>query len=414
MQKIVFTVTNDITYDQRMQRICTSVAETGFEVWLIGRKISTSTPLPSFNFRTKRLSCFFNKGFAFYAEYNIRLFFYLFFSKAHCLCAIDLDTIVPVYFVSWLKNIQRVYDAHELFTEQKEIVTRPKVHKIWMAIEQFCVPRFKQGYTVNLFIKDELHRRHGVNYGVVRNMPLKVEGLGGEVEGRSEKIEDRREEIEGGGKKVEGKRENLGDDRLQMTDNEFGNTSTASLIPNNQFLIYQGAVNEGRSFETLIPAMKQVNCTLLICGEGNFFEQTKQLIQQHDLADKIILKGYVSPIELKKITPKAILGLTLFEKTGLNQYYSLSNRFFDYIMAGIPQVCVGYPEYKAINDEHEIALLIDETDEQTIANSINRLINDTTLHKQLQQNCIQARTVLNWNNEANKLKQFWKEIMQAR
>jgi glycosyltransferase involved in cell wall biosynthesis len=83
-------------------------------------------------------------------------------------------------------------------------------------------------------------------------------------------------------------------------------------------------------------------------------------------------------------------------------------------MAGIPQVCVGYPEYKAINDEHEIALLIDETDEQTIANSINRLIDDTTLHKQLQQNCIQARTVLNWNNEAIKLKQFWKEIMQAR
>jgi glycosyltransferase involved in cell wall biosynthesis len=378
-----------------MQRICTSVAETGFEVWLIGRKLSTSTPLLSFNFRTKRLSCFFNKGFAFYAEYNVRLFFYLLFSKAHCLCAIDLDTIVPVYFVSWLKNIKRVYDAHELFTEQKEIVTRPKVHKIWMAIEQFCVPKFKQGYTVNLFIRDELYRRHGVNYRVVRNMPLKGEGEWFEVEGRRQKVEDRR-------------------DRVEVEQEELGISNQQSVISNQKFIIYQGAVNEGRSFETLIPAMKQVNCTLLICGEGNFFEQTKELIQQYDLADKIILKGYVSPIELKKITPKAILGLTLFEKTGLNQYYSLSNRFFDYIMAGIPQVCVGYPEYKAINDEHEIALLIDETDEQTIANSINRLINDTTLHKQLQQNCIQARTVLNWNNEAIKLKQFWKEIMQAR
>ncbi len=400
MQKIVFTVTNDITYDQRMQRICTSVAETGFEVWLIGRKLSTSTPLPSFNFRTKRLSCFFNKGFAFYAEYNIRLFFFLLFSKAHCLCAIDLDTIVPVYFVSWLKKSKRVYDAHELFTEQKEIVTRPKVHKIWMSIEQFCVPKFKHGYTVNVFIKDELKRRYGVEYGIVRNMPLKVEGVGSKVEGRREK---------------EGRRsEHLEDDRLQMTDGELESTNMISLTPNNQFLIYQGAVNEGRSFETLIPAMKQVNCTLLICGEGNFFEQTQQLIQQHQLEKKVILRGYVSPAQLKKITPQALFGLTLFEKTGLNQYYSLSNRFFDYIMAGIPQVCVGYPEYKAINDEHEIALLIDETDEQTIANSINRLIDDTTLHKQLQQNCIQARTVLNWNNEAIKLKQFWKEIMQAR
>lgn len=399
MQMIVFTVTNDITYDQRMQRICTSVAETGFEVWLIGRKLSTSTPLPSFNFRTKRLSCFFNKGFAFYAEYNIRLFFYLLFSKAHCLCAIDLDTIVPVYFVSWLKNIKRVYDAHELFTEQKEIVTRLKVHKIWMSIEQFCVPKFKHGYTVNLFIKDELKRRYGVEYGIVRNMPLKVEGLGEKVEGRREK----------GGRRSE----HLEDDRLQMTDGELESTNMISLTPNNQFLIYQGAVNEGRSFETLIPAMKQVNCTLLICGEGNFFEQTKQLIQQHQLEKKVILRGYVSPAELKQLTPQALFGLTLFEKTGLNQYYSLSNRFFDYIMAGIPQVCVGYPEYKAINDEHEIALLIDETDEQTIANGINRLINDATLYKQLQKNCIHARTVLNWNNEAIKLKQFWKQLMQT-
>jgi glycosyltransferase involved in cell wall biosynthesis len=403
-----------------MQRICTSVAETGFEVWLIGRKLSTSTPLPSFNFRTKRLSCFFNKGFAFYAEYNIRLFFYLLFSKAHCLCAIDLDTIVPIYFVSWLKNIKRVYDAHELFTEQKEIVTRPKVHKIWMAIEQFCVPKFKQGYTVNLFIKDELKRRYGVNYSIIRNMPVKAEGVREKVEGRSEKIEDRSEELEGRREKVEGRREKEGrrsehleDDRLQMTDGELESTSMISLTPNNQFLIYQGAVNEGRSFETLIPAMKQVNCTLLICGEGNFFEQTQQLIQQHQLEKKVILRGYVSPAQLKKITPQALFGLTLFEKTGLNQYYSLSNRFFDYIMAGIPQVCVGYPEYKAINDEHEIALLIDETDEQTIANGINRLINNTLLYKQLQQNCIQARTVLNWNNEAIKLKQFWKHLMQT-
>lgn len=385
MQKIVFTVTNDITYDQRMQRICTSVAEVGFEVWLIGRKLSASAPLPSFNFRTKRLSCFFNKGFAFYAEYNIRLFFYLLFSKAHCFCAIDLDTIVPVYFVSNLKRTKRVYDAHELFTEQKEIVTRPFVHKFWMAIERFCVPKFNYGYTVNLFIKEELNRRYGVNYGIIRNMPLKVEGEWFEVEGRRQKVEVEQEEL--------------------------GIRNQQSEIRNQKFLIYQGAVNEGRSFETLIPAMKQVNCTLLICGEGNFFEQTKLLIQQNQLQDKVILKGYVSPAELKKLTPKALLGLTLFEKTGLNQFYSLSNRFFDYIMAGIPQVCVGYPEYKAINNEHQIALLIDDVEVQTIADALNKLINDTSLYNQIQQNCIKARTILNWQNEAVKLKQYWQDLM---
>ena len=57
----------------------------------------------------------------------------------------------------------------------------------------------------------------------------------------------------------------------------------------------------------------------------------------------------------------------LFENNGLNQYYSLANRFFDYIMAGVPQVCVDYPEYKVLNDEFEIASLIINTNPKTIA-----------------------------------------------
>lgn len=371
MLKIAFTVTNNLTYDQRMQRICGSLAKNGFEIILVGRKLKNDEANHKFSFSTKKIACFFSKGFAFYAEYNIRLFFYLLFCNADLYCAIDLDTIAPVYFASILKNKKRVYDAHELFTEQKEIVTRPKVHKTWLTIERFFVPKFKNGYTVNHFIRDELKRRHGVEYEVVRNMPLKVD--------------ERREKGEGNNQQSE--------------------------ISNQKFIIYQGAVNEGRSFETLIPAMKQVNCKLLICGEGNFFEQTKQLIQQHNLENKIELRGYVHPATLKKLTPTALFGLTLFEKTGLNQYYSLSNRFFDYTMAGIPQVCVGYPEYKAINDEHQIALLINETDEQTIANAIIELLTNKILYNELQQNCIKARTILNWEQEEKKLVAFWNLVV---
>lgn len=366
MKKIVFTITNDITYDQRMQRICGSVAKKGYQVLLVGRKLKTSSALPAFNFDTKRLKCFAEKGFAFYAEYNLRLFFFLLFCKADAFCAIDLDTIVPVWFCSFLRGKKRAYDAHELFTEQKEIVTRPTIHKIWMAIEKFCVPKFKNGYTVNLFIKNELKRRYGVEYGIIRNMPVLQNG-------------------------------NLG----------IGNQELGV----EKFIIYQGAVNEGRSFETLIPAMQWVNCKLLICGKGNFFEQTKALVEKYDLQDKIEMRGYVSPQELKQLTPTAYLGLTLFEKTGLNQYYSLSNRFFDYTMASIPQVCVGYPEYKAINDEHNIALLIDDVDEQTIAKAINCLLEDENLYHQLKANTAKARSILCWQEEEKKLAEYWNNFL---
>jgi hypothetical protein len=81
-------------------------------------------------------------------------------------------------------------------------------------------------------------------------------------------------------------------------------------------------------------------------------------------------------------------------------------------MAGIPQVCVNYPEYKAINNEYHIALMIDDTNEQTIADALNRLLNDNILHEQLKQNCVIAREQLNWQMEEKKLIAFFGQIDQ--
>ena len=117
---IYFIVTNDLSYDQRMIRICTSLANSGYTIKLVGRKLNNSIPLIKQPFGQKRISCLFNKGKLFYIEYNIRVFIYLLFKKMDCICAIDLDTILPSYFISKIKKISRVYDAHELFCEMKE------------------------------------------------------------------------------------------------------------------------------------------------------------------------------------------------------------------------------------------------------------------------------------------------------
>ena len=74
---IYFTVTNDLTYDQRMNRICTSLAAHGYNVVLVGRRRKQSQPLRKEKYQQKRLRCWFQKGKVFYAEYNFRLFFYL-------------------------------------------------------------------------------------------------------------------------------------------------------------------------------------------------------------------------------------------------------------------------------------------------------------------------------------------------
>lgn len=361
LKSITFTVINDLTYDQRMQRICTTLAHAGYNVLLVGRKTPSSLSLNNKSYKQKRLPCFFKKGKLMYVEFNLRLLLYLLLISSDCYCAIDLDTILPNYFASKIKRKKRVYDAHELFTEQKEIVTRPAIYKLWLKVEKLAVPKFLNGYTVNGFIADEFKRRYGVDYAVVRNLP----------------------ELS----------------RLQPAPDK-----------QNPFIIYQGAVNEGRSFETLIPAMKRVNAVLKIYGNGNFFDKALQLIKDHKAEDKVILKGLVTPEELRMITPTAYAAVMLFEDTGLNQYHSLANRFFDYIMAGVPQVCVAYPQYKSVNDKYGVACLIDDTDAETISIALNNLLSNDVYYNTLQQNCLKAREELNWQTEEKVLINFYRKV----
>jgi glycosyltransferase involved in cell wall biosynthesis len=360
MKKIFFTVTTDLTYDQRMIRICTSLANEGYKIVLVGRELNTSIPLSKQPFDQKRLYCWFSKGKGMYLEFNIRLFFYLFFKRMAAICAIDLDTILPCYAISKLKKIPRIYDAHELFCEMKEVVTRPEIYKIWKGIERFTVPKFHFGYTVNTPIAEEFAKMYGRNYQVIRNVPI---------------------------------------------------LKQVNIPPKpEKFILYQGSVNEGRSFETLIPAMRNVNSTLHIYGDGNFFQQANHLIKAYGLENKVFLKGKLAPGPLREVTLQAWIGVTFFENKGLSNYYSLANRFFDYMHAGIPQLCVDYPVYREINNHFEIALLISDLSIENISVKLNELLENKTLYQRLQENSLKAREFVNWQSEEKKLISIYKEI----
>jgi glycosyltransferase involved in cell wall biosynthesis len=179
---------------------------------------------------------------------------------------------------------------------------------------------------------------------------------------------------------------------------------------NEKIILYQGAVNEGRSFETLIPAMKEVNAKLLICGDGNFMQQAKQLVKENKLEEKIIFQGKVTPDELRTITMQAYIGVTLFENKGLSNYFSLGNRFFDYLHAGIPQLCVDYPVYRKINEALPFAVLVNDLSPKNLATELNNLLSNVVLYKSLQENCIEARLKYNWQEEEKQLIYFYKNL----
>lgn len=364
-KRIIFIATNNLNYDQRMQKICTSLAKDGYEVLLLGvKKFLPIVPLTSQPFKQKRLSLFFKGGFLSFAESNLRFFLYLLFKKFDAICAIDLDTIIPVYLISVIKRKKRIYDAHELFCEMYSIAAKKYkiIYFVWKSIEKMFLPQFKKGYTVNKSLSAEFESMYNLNYQPIYNVPVL----------RNCELKDR-EKISG-------------------------------------FLLYQGVVNTGRGLQNVIPAMKRIDYNLKICGGGNYLEEAILLSKKLKLDGKIEFYGNVLPDELRKITNQAYIGLNTFDNLGKNDFYSLSNRTFDYMYACVPQIAMNFPEYKMINEECEIAILIDNADEDSIVNAVNRLLEDKELYNRLSNNCRIAQLKYNWANEEKKLLTFYKNL----
>lgn len=363
MPRIIFTVINDLTYDQRMHRICSSLARDGYDVLLIGRKLKDSLPPDRKPYRQQRLKLLFTRGKLFYIEYNLQLFLLLLFTKFDVVCGIDLDTILPCYFAAKWKGKRCVYDAHEIFSEVPEVTQRSSIQKIWKRVERFAVTRIDNCYTVSeslaAYFLDHYERR----FEVIRNVPLKKE-------------------------------------------------TPPPSVPDSEIpiIIYQGALNEGRGLEAMITAMDGIEAKLLLAGDGDLSGKLRSLTSELRLDNKVEFAGKKKAAELNELTRQAYIGINLLENQGLNYYYSLANKFFDYVMSGVPQVTMDFPEYKNMNSEFEVALLIPNLEKGTITAAVNQLLRQKDFYFRLRQNCLLARDDWNWEKEEQKLLSFYRKM----
>jgi len=362
---IVFSVVNDLNYDQRMQRICNSLVEAGYRVTLIGRELAHSKPLKNATFNQKRFKLWFTKGKLFYIEYNLRLLWHFLWNKYDIFGGIDLDTLSAHFLAARLKGQVHTYDAHEYFAELPEVVHRPFVRWVWKSVERYIVPRTRYAYTINQSYANLFKHEYGVDFEIVRNATVL--------------------------------------------------RPLPSITKDTCYILYQGAVNVGRGVEEMICAMPYIDkkCKLYICGKGDVFEDCVQLVEQLNLTDRVVFWGFVEPAKLRQFTLKATIGFTFFTNDGMSYYASLANRFFDYFHNGIPQLCVNFPEYARINKQHNIALMLDNLQPQTIAQAANKLLQQPDLYTQMQQNCLTARKTINWQAEAKKLVAIYQNIMPA-
>lgn len=360
-KRAIVSVTNDLYTDNRVHKICLFLEKQGYSVILVGRKKKDSLQLAPRKYATKRMGLLFEKGAAFYAEYNLRLFFFLLFRRTKLLVANDLDTLLANYAVSKFKPMVRlVYDSHEYFTEVPELVHRPKVQKVWESIEHWIFPKLETIYTVNESIAKLYNEKYKKDVKVLRNISPTW---------KPDKIPSKQE---------------LG-------------------IPEDKLIIIlQGAgINIHRGAEEAVKAMCLLdNAVLLIVGDGDVLPILKRDVISYDLHEKVLFFGKRPFNEMMYYTHHADIGLTLDKPNNINYKYSLPNKVFDYIHAGTPIISTNLIEIERIVSKHNIGLIVEELSPETLAEKIQFLQNQAEILQKMKANCLLAAKVENWENES--------------
>ena len=361
--RAIVCVSNDLATDQRVHRTCTALQDLGYDVRLIGRRLRTSLPVER-SYETRRMRLLFNRGALFYAELNTRLFLSLVLARCTLFIANDLDTLPACWLASVLRRKKLVYDTHEFFTEVPELVERPFVRRVWLAIERWIFPKLKTVITVNESISSAYEKRYGVKVNVVRNIPMKRE-LG-----------------------TAPTREALG------------------LLPDRFILVMQGAgINVHRGAEEAVLAMKELpGALLLIIGGGDAWPLLERMVNEENLRDRVRLLGKMPYERMMDFTRNADLGLTLDRDTNLNYRFSLPNKLFDYLHAGIPVLATDLPEVAAIVRAHDAGVVIARPDPALIAQAVKGLIADPARRTALKANATFAALALDGEKEKEKLK----------
>tara|TARA_B100000902_G_C27265091_1_gene893051 strand:- start:34 stop:1113 length:1080 start_codon:yes stop_codon:yes gene_type:complete len=358
LKKVIISVTNDLTTDQRVHKVAGSLICAGFSVLLVGAVKRKTIRLDKRKYQFFRFNMFFKKSFLFYFEYNVRLFFFLLINKSDILLSNDLDTLCANYFVSRLKKIKLVYDSHELFSELPELLGRKFVKNIWLIMENFFLKRIDSSYTVSASIANYYKEKYGIDMSVISNFPNAV--------------------------------------------------SLKSHYDNSNFvkkIIYQGAVNRDRGIELMIDSMKYIDAQLYIVGGGDILDEIINYVAELKLNDKVFVLGRIPFPDLFQITKEAHLGLSFERDTCLAYRYSLPNKIFDYINAEIPILVSDLPEFKNVIQTHNVGMILKSRHVRDVAEQINLMLSQpkSNWYNAL----LNAKKQYCWENQEKKLLTFF-------
>ncbi len=235
-------------------------------------------------------------------------------SVIHCH---GLGTLPASLVLKWRYGCKLVYDAHELETESSGLSgMRKALSKI---VERICIKHVDSVLVVSDSIAAWYEKKYPMQEPfVVRNVPYALKSI----------------------------------DKNGALRDEFG-LSSLDLI-----FLYQGGFEAGRGIETMLDVFTDGNDNrhLVFMGYGSLSGKIKSYAEKYP---NIHYRDAVSSDDLLKYTASADVGMSLIENSCLSYFYSLPNKLFEYMMAGLPIIGSDFPEIKKVIKRNDCGWVVD-------------------------------------------------------
>lgn len=270
----------------------------------------------------------------------------------------DLNTLYPGTRVKRATGARLIYDAHELATHRNDM---GPVRRLWATVhEQWGLRDVDAMITTTDTWADYLVGRYRISRpSVVRNVPES-------------------QEIRQG----------------------FDLRAELGIPVDQRVLLYQGSVQRNRGIEQVIDALGLLpRCVLVVIGYGAQRPALERDVAARGLGDRVRFFGPVPNDKLIHYTAGVDVGMCCIRNSSLSYYWSLPNKLFEYIMAGVPVVASDFPEMGGFVRSEAVGEVCNPDDPADIAAAVRRILDDPERLARLRVRTREVARRHNWARE---------------
>jgi glycosyltransferase involved in cell wall biosynthesis len=192
------------------------------------------------------------------------------------------------------------------------------------------------------------------------------------------------------------------------------------LNPGVKVALYQGNIDSERGLDKLVHTAKFLDRDMVIVmmgkGVGVTPSQLNSLIMSEGVSDRVKILPPVPYTELLHWTASADIGLNVLPPNySLSIQMCLPNKFFEYLMAGLPVLSSQLPAVAEVINTYDVGQIVSSLAPAEIAAAINAMLEDQAALERMHRNALEvAQYDLSWEKESQELIRLYSDLLEMR